>query len=235
MDMMKKTLAENLPVLGLELNDPIQDQLCAFGHAMVKQNEVMNLTGITEDDQVAKLHLIDSLTVLKCADLTGKTLIDVGCGAGFPGVPTAIACPEAKVTLLDSLAKRMNWLETILPQLNVQNAECVTARAEEAIVDRRESYDFATSRAVARLNILLELTAPYVKIGGAVLALKGSAAREELEEAKSAISKLGLQIESVNDFTVDKDTVHTVIVLRKVRATPAKYPRRYAKIKQAPL
>ena len=235
MDMMKKTLAESLVDLGLTLDEAIQDQLCAFGHAMVKQNEVMNLTGITEDDQVAKLHLIDSLTVLKCADLTGKSLIDVGCGAGFPGVPTAIACPEAKVTLLDSLAKRMNWLETILPQLGVANAECITARAEEAVVDRRESYDFATSRAVARLNILLELTAPYVKIGGAVLALKGSAAREELEEAKSAVSKLGLQIESVNDFTVDTDTVHTVIVLRKVRSTPAKFPRRYAKIKQAPL
>ena len=235
MDMMKKTLAENLPSLGLTLEDSIQEQLCAFGHAMVKQNEVMNLTGITEDDQVAKLHLIDSLTVLSCADLTGKSLIDVGCGAGFPGVPTAIACPGAKVTLLDSLAKRMNWLETVLPQLGVENAECVTARAEEAIVDRRESYDYATSRAVARLNILLELTAPYVKVGGAVLALKGSAAREELEEAKSAISKLGLQIESVKDFTVDTDTVHTVIVLRKVRSTPAKYPRRYAKIKQAPL
>ena len=235
MDMMKKTLAEELPGLGLELPDSIQDQLCAFGHAMVKQNEVMNLTGITEDDQVAKLHLIDSLTVLKCADLKGKTLIDVGCGAGFPGVPTAIGCPEAKVTLLDSLAKRMNWLETILPQLGVTNAECVTARAEEAVATRRESYDYATSRAVARLNILLELTAPYVKIGGAVLALKGAMAREELEEAKSAISKLGLQIESVNDFTVDKDTVHKVIILRKVRSTPAKYPRRYAKIKQAPL
>ena len=235
MDMMKKTLAESLPGLGLELSDEIQDQLCAFGHAMVKQNEVMNLTGITEDDQVAKLHLIDSLTVLKCADLKGKSLIDVGCGAGFPGVPTAIGCPEAKVTLLDSLAKRMNWLETVLPQLGVANAECVTARAEEAVVDRRESYDYATSRAVARLNILLELTAPYVKIGGAVLALKGAMAREELEEAKSAISKLGLQVESVKDFTVDKDTVHTVIVLRKVRPTPAKFPRRYAKIKQAPL
>ena len=235
MDMMKKTLAESLPGLGLELPEDIQDQLCAFGHAMVKQNEVMNLTGITEDDQVAKLHLIDSLTVLKCADLKGKSLIDVGCGAGFPGVPTAIGCPEAKVTLLDSLAKRMNWLETILPQLGVANAECVTARAEEAVVDRRESYDYATSRAVARLNILLELTAPYVKIGGAVLALKGAMAREELEEAKSAISKLGLQVESVKDFTVDKDTVHTVIVLRKVRPTPAKFPRRSAKIKQAPL
>ena len=235
MDMMKKTLAENLPSLVLTLDAAIQDQLCAFGHAMVKQNEVMNLTGITEDDQGAKLHLIDSLRVLSCADLAGKSLIDVGCGAGFPGVPTAIACPGAKVTLLDSLAKRMNWLETILPQLGVANAECVTARAEEAIVDRRETYDYATSRAVARLNILLELTAPYVKVGGAVLALKGSAAREELEEAKSAVSKLGLQIESVKDFTVDTDTVHTVIGLRKVRSTPAKYPRRYAKIKQAPL
>ena len=235
MDMMKKTLAEELPGLDLELPKAIQDRLCAFGHAMVKQNEVMNLTGITEPDQVAKLHLIDSLTVLKCGDLSGKSLIDVGCGAGFPGVPTAIACPEAKVTLLDSLAKRMNWLETVLPQLGVENAECVTARAEEAIATRRESYDYATSRAVARLNILLELTAPYVKVGGAVLALKGSAAREELEEARSAVSKLGLQIEAVKDFTVDKDTVHTVIVLRKVRPTPAKYPRRYAKIKQAPL
>ena len=235
MDMMKKTLAESLPGLGLELPEAIQDRLCAFGHAMVKQNEVMNLTGITEPDQVAKLHLIDSLTVLKCGDLKGKSLIDVGCGAGFPGVPTAIACPEAKVTLLDSLAKRMNWLETVLPQLGVQNAECVTARAEEAIATRRESYDYATSRAVARLNILLELTAPYVKVGGAVLALKGSAAREELEEAKSAVSKLGLQVEAVKDFTVDQDTVHTVIVLRKVRPTPAKFPRRYAKIKQAPL
>ena len=235
MNEMKNTLVAGLPLLGLELTDNTCDTLCAFGAAMVKQNEVMNLTGITEDDQVAKLHLIDSLTVLKCADLVGKSLIDVGCGAGFPGVPTAIGCPEAKVTLLDSLAKRMNWLETVLPQLGVQNAECVTARAEEAVATRRESYDYATSRAVARLNILLELTAPYVKVGGAVLALKGAMAREELEEAKSAISKLGLQVESVKDFTVDKDTVHTVIVLRKVRPTPAKFPRRYAKIKQAPL
>ena len=235
MSEMKNTLVSGLPLLGLELSETACDTLCAFGAAMVKQNEVMNLTGITEDDQVAKLHLIDSLTVLKCADLKGKSLIDVGCGAGFPGVPTAIGCPEAKVTLLDSLAKRMNWLETILPQLGVANAECVTARAEEAVSTRRESYDYATSRAVARLNILLELTAPYVKVGGAVLALKGAMAREELEEAKSAISKLGLQVEAVKDFTVDKDTVHTVIVLRKVRATPGKFPRRYAKIKQAPL
>ena len=234
MDLMLETLKEGLPQLGLELKDEICVQLCDFGRAMVKQNEVMNLTGITEDAPVAKLHLLDSLTVLACADLKGKKIIDVGCGAGFPGVPVSIACPEASVTLLDSLAKRMNWLETVLPQLGVKNAECITARAEEAVATRRESYDFATSRAVARLNMLLELTAPYVKVGGAVLAMKGSAAREELEEAKSAIGKLGLKVEAVREFPVE-DAMHAVIVLRKVAPTPAKYPRRFAKIKQSPL
>ena len=233
MDMMLKTLKEGLPELGLSLSDEICQQLCDFGKAMVKQNEVMNLTGITEDSQVAKLHLLDSLTVLCCADLEGKSIIDVGCGAGFPGVPVSIASPNARVTLLDSLAKRMNWLEVAVPALGVKNAEFVTARAEEAVVTRRESYDFATSRAVARLNILLELTAPYVKVGGAVLAMKGAAAKEELEEAKSAISKLGLKLESVREFPVD-GTAHAVIVLRKVSPTPAKYPRRFAKIKQTP-
>ena len=160
MNLMQKTLQEGLPSLNLTLDEARCEKLCAFGAAMVKQNEVMNLTGITEDAPVAKLHLLDSLTVLATADLKGKTLIDVGCGAGFPGVPTAIACPEAKVTLLDSLAKRMNWLETVLPELGVANARCITARAEEAVATHREKFDFATSRAVARLNILLELTAP---------------------------------------------------------------------------
>lgn len=234
MDLMLKTLKEGLPQLALDLSDEICGRLCDFGRAMVRQNEVMNLTGITEDAPVAKLHLLDSLTVVACADLEGKSIIDVGCGAGFPGVPLAIACPGAKVTLLDSLAKRMNWLETVLPELGVKNAECITARAEEAVATRRESYDYATSRAVARLNILLELTAPYVKVGGAVLAMKGAAAREELEEAKSAISRLGLKIEAVREFPVD-GTAHAVIVLRKVSPTPAKYPRRFAKIKQNPL
>ncbi len=231
--MMKQTLSEGLPMLGLDLSEDIQNTLVAFGRAMVKQNEVMNLTGITEDAQVAKLHLLDSLTVLSAAGLKGKTLIDVGCGAGFPGVPLAIACPEAKITLLDSLGKRMKWLEEVLPALGIQ-AECVTARAEEAVATRRESYDFATSRAVARLNILLELTAPYVKVGGAVLAMKGAAAREELAECKNAIAKLGLKLEEVREFPID-GTSHAVIILRKVSPTPRQYPRRFAKIKQAPL
>ena len=234
MDLMLNTLKAGLPQLGLELSDETCEKLCAFGAAVVKQNEVMNLTAITEPAQVAKLHLLDSLTVLTCADLKGRSLIDVGCGAGFPGVPTAIACPEAKVTLLDSLAKRVNWLDTILPELGVSNTTCVTARAEEAVTACREKYDFATSRAVARLNILLELTAPYVRVGGAVLAMKGAAAREELAEAKNAIKKLGLQLEEVKDFPVD-GTNHSVIILRKIHPTPPQFPRRYAKIKQSPL
>lgn len=230
---MLTTLKEGLPLLGIELPEDAQNTLCDFGRGVVKQNEVMNLTAITEPAQVAKLHLLDSLTLLTMADLRGKKLIDVGCGAGFPGVPVKIACPEVKLTLLDSLAKRMNWLESFLPQLGI-DAEFVTARAEEAVSTRREQYDFATSRAVARLNILLELTAPYVKVGGAVLAMKGTAAEEELEEAKNAIRKLGLKLEKVQTFPVD-DTAHTVILLRKIAHTPPQYPRRYAKIKQSPL
>ena len=233
MEMMKKTLCEGLPRLGLDLSDATCDTLCAFGNAVVEQNKVMNLTAITEPDQVAKLHLLDSLSILAVKDLKGKKIVDVGCGAGFPGVPVKIACPEADLTLLDSLGKRMNWLETILPQLGVE-AKCVTARAEEAVAEVRESYDVATSRAVARLNILLELTAPFVKVGGYVLAMKGTAAMEELEEAKKAIKTLGLKLEEVREFPVD-GTAHTVIVLKKVSPTPAKFPRRFAKIKQAPL
>ena len=229
---MKQTLAAGLPLLGLELSDIICDTLCAFGAAMVKQNEVMNLTGITDDRGVANLHLLDSLTVMASADLNGKTLIDVGCGAGFPGVPLAIAS-GAKITLLDSLGKRMKWLESCLPALGIE-AECITARAEEAVATRRESYDFATSRAVARLNILLELTAPYVKVGGAVLAMKGAAAKEELAECGNAMKKLGLKLEEVKEFPID-GTNHAVIVLRKVAPTPKQFPRRFAKIKQAPL
>lgn len=231
--MMKQTLLAGLPELGLTLPEDRVDTLCAFARAMVRQNEVMNLTGITDDDAVAKLHLLDSLTVLSAVDLRGKTIIDVGCGAGFPGVPLAIACPEASVTLLDSLGKRMKWLESVLPELGVK-AECVTARAEEAVATRRESYDFATSRAVARLNILLELTAPYVRVGGAVLAMKGAAAQEELAECAGAIKKLGLKLEDVKTYPID-GTHHALILLRKVAPTPKQYPRRFAKIKQAPL
>ena len=230
---MKNALQAGLPQLGLELTEERQNTLCSFGRAVIEQNKVMNLTAITEPAAVAKLHLLDSISLLKVLPLAGKRMIDVGCGAGFPGVPVKIACPEVELTLLDSLGKRMTWLETVLPTLGVE-ATCVTARAEEAVANCREQYDVATSRAVARLNILLELTAPFVKVGGYVLAMKGAAAREELEEARNAISRLGLRLERVEEFPVD-DTAHAVILLKKVKPTPTQYPRRYAKIKQSPL
>ncbi len=233
MEKMQKTLSAGLPKLGLSLTEQTQQTLCRFGQAVVEQNQVMNLTAITEPEQVAKLHLLDSLSLLTLGELKNKKIIDVGCGAGFPGVPVKIACPEVQLTLLDSLGKRMNWLSEILPTLGVE-AECVTGRAEEVVVERREQYDIATSRAVARLNILLELTAPYVKVGGKVLAMKGTAAQEELAEAKNAIRRLGLKLETVADFPVDQ-TAHTVIVLKKIAPTPPQYPRRFAKIKQSPL
>lgn len=230
---MKQALIDQLGQWGMSLPEERLDALCAFGEAVLRQNEVMNLTAITEPSAVARLHLADSVSLLCCAELAGKSLIDVGCGAGFPGVALKIACPQLDLTLLDSLGKRMSWLSSILPTLGIQ-ATCVTARAEEAIASRRAQYDFASARAVARLNILLELTAPFVKTGGAVLAMKGAAANEELHEAKNAIARLGLEVEQVRRFPID-GAEHAVIVLRKVRPTPPQYPRRYAKIKQSPL
>ena len=233
MDAMKQALLEGLRELDIPLPEAKADTLCAFALAMLRQNQVMNLTAITEPEAVARLHLLDSLTVIKALEPGRKTLIDVGCGAGFPGVPLAAACPELRVTLLDSLGKRVNWLAEILPGLGIP-AACVNARAEEYAADHREQFDYAASRAVARLNILLELTAPFVKVGGAVLAMKGAAAEEELKEAAGAIRKLGLKLEKVLEFPIE-DTHHRLIVLRKVAPTPKQYPRRYAKIKQSPL
>ena len=233
--MMEKTLNEGLNALGLSLPQERQETLCAFARAMVKQNEVMNLTAITEDAQVAKLHLLDSLTVLCCADLKGKTLIDVGCGAGFPGVPLAIACPEANITLLDSLGKRVKWLEQILPQLGI-HAECVTARAEEAVASRRESYDFATSRAVAALPLLSELCLPLVKPGGWFLAMKAVDSDEELRSAAHAIETLGGQLVRTENYQIPGiDVSHRLVFIKKIKETPKKYPRPFAKIKKNPL
>ena len=194
MDEMRQALDAGLPELGLDLPEKRRDTLCRFGRAVVEQNRVMNLTAITEPSQVANLHLLDSLTVLLCQDLSGKTVIDVGCGAGFPGVPLKLGEPTIHLTLLDSLQKRVRWLQETLDELGVE-ALCVAARAEE--YDVREQYDVAVSRAVARLNILAELCLPFVKVGGVFLAMKGAAAQEEIEEAKQGIALLGGTLERV--------------------------------------
>ena len=230
---MKHTLMAELPTLGLSLREDQIDRLCRFGQLLLQQNQVMNLTAITEPTAVARLHFLDSLALLREESLAGKTLIDIGCGAGFPGVPLAIAEPTLHVTLLDSLQKRVNWLKTILPELGV-DATCVAARAEEYVAEHREAYDVATSRAVARLNILSELCLPYVKVGGKFLALKGAMAQAEADEAKTAIEALGGRLSEIREYPVGEAT-HRIVVVEKVRPTPKAYPRKFAKIKQQPL
>ena len=230
---MRQTLIRGLEQAGQSLTERQLDQLCEFGRLLLEKNQVMNLTAITEPEAVAQLHFIDSLTVLKAANCRNKSVIDVGCGAGFPGVPMAIAEPSIRLTLLDSLQKRMNWLREVLPQLGVE-ANVVDARAEEYVTGCREQYDLAVSRAVARLNILCELCLPYVKVGGAFLALKGAMTQEEVEQAGKAIAALGGRVQAIQEYPI-AEAVHRIVVIEKVRPTPKQYPRKFAKIKQSPL
>ena len=230
---MKQTLLAGLPAYSISLTEQQIDTLCRFGEALIEKNAVMNLTAITEPKAVAQLHFLDCIALLGAADLRGKKVIDVGCGAGFPGVPLKIAEPSIRLTLLDSLAKRMNWLSELLPQLGVE-AQIVTARAEEYVTSCRETYDIATSRAVARLNILAELCLPYVRVGGKFLAMKGALAQEEVDEAKRGVEKLGGRVAGIYEYPV-ADAVHKAVVIEKVRPTPPQYPRAFAKIKKSPL
>lgn len=229
---MRETLTKGLPELGVCVEHiPALEE---FSRLLVKKNEVMNLTGITEPREIATLHLLDSLSLLPLADLTGKKIIDVGTGAGFPGVPLKIVLPESHVTLLDSLNKRVDFLQESCDALGLTGVECVHARAEE--FGHREEYDYAVSRAVAALPVLCELCLPLVKVGGEFLAMKSSHTEDEINQAKAAIALLGGSITEVIDYTIPTtDIVHRVVRIRKDKPTPKKYPRRFAQIKKQPL
>ena len=231
---MVEELISGAQALGLELSDA---QIAAFARycdLLIEKNAVMNLTAITEPAEIARLHFLDSLALLRLADFREKRVLDVGCGAGFPGVPLLLGEPSVRLSLLDSTAKRMQWLsDELLPALGL-TAECLTGRAEELIEGRRESFDLCVSRAVARLNVLCELCLPYVRVGGSFLAMKGPAAADELAEAEKAIRILGGRLREIAEYPLG-NAVHRVVVIDKTRPTPAKYPRRYAKIKQQPL
>ena len=196
----------------------------------------MNLTAITGERDVATLHLLDCAALLAQADMRGKTVIDVGTGAGFPGMVLAILEPSARFTLLDSLGKRVDFLREVCEQLGLKNVTCVHARAEEFAAGRRERFDIATSRAVAQLNVLSELTLPLVKVGGLFAAMKSTSTDEEIAAARSAIAQLGGQLAGCTDYPVpETDVVHRIVRIEKVRPTPKQFPRAFARIKKAPL
>ena len=233
--MLEETLRIGLSELALPCSEEILSRFRAYYDALDEKNKVMNLTAITGEDDSARKHFLDSASPLLLFPLAGKRVIDVGTGAGFPGLPLKILVPEMQLTLLDSLGKRVTFLAEVCASLGFSDTECVHARAEEC-GQRREAYDYALSRAVARLNVLAELCLPYVRVGGAFLALKGPGVTEELQEAGRAISALGGKVEQVFPYTVPgEDLHHNVVVIRKVSATPKQYPRRFDRIKKAPL
>lgn len=231
---MERLLQTGLAELGLP--DEGIPALLRFSDALVERNKVMNLTAITEPSEIATLHFLDCAALLTLADLKGKSVVDVGTGAGFPGMPLKILEPSIHMTLLDSLNKRIDFLKEVCADLGLTDVECVHSRAEEFAAQHREQFDFATSRAVANLQVLSELCLPLVKVGGCFLAMKSVDSDDELEQAKKAIAVLGGKLEKVFDYPIpNTDIRHRLVMIRKVKPTPAKYPRIFAKIKKTPL
>ena len=196
----------------------------------------MNLTAIIDPDDVARLHLLDCAALLSHYDLRGKVGVDVGTGAGFPGMVLRLLEKDYRLTLLDSLGKRVDWLQEVCGEMGLADVDCVHARAEDFAREHREQFDVVTSRAVAQLNVLGELALPLIKVGGVFLAMKSVDSGEELDAARGAIGQLGGKVEEVWDYTIPTtDVTHRVIAIRKVRPTPAQFPRAFAKIKKQPL
>ena len=234
--MLEEILASGFEALQLTPDPQAIARYRIYYDYLDEQNRVMNLTAISGEEDSARLHFLDCAALLKEADFAGRRVIDVGTGAGFPGLALKVACPSIELTLLDSLDKRVRFLQTLCEKLGFADVQCLHARAEEAPAQLRQSCDIAVSRAVARLNLLCELCLPFVKVGGLFLAMKGPGAEEELDEAKRAIAALGGEAEGIRIYDVPgTELEHNVIVIRKVRDTPNRYPRRWAQMKKQPL
>lgn len=238
-----KVLTDGLRELGIPYTDRQMDQLHVYYEMMVEKNKVMNLTGITEYDEVVVKHWLDSLCFAKVylplrKDGFCPKLIDVGTGAGFPGIPVKILFPEIEVLLLDSLQKRITFLQDIVKVLELDTISCVHGRAEELSIKPayRETFDFAVSRAVARLNSLAEFCVPFVKEGGSFVSYKADASEEEIEESLYAIKTLGCAKPKVLSYVVPgSDLTRKLVVAQKISTTPGKYPRGGGKPLKAPL
>lgn len=226
-------------LLDYGLTLPQAQQLETYYELLIEWNEKINLTAITEESDVITKHFLDSLMCFKSGVIDADcSVIDVGTGAGFPAIPMKIANNELKITLLDSLAKRLNFLNDVIEKLALTDITCVHARAEDGgkNVDLRESFDVAVSRAVANLSTLSELCLPFVKVGGYFVSMKGPSAEEEISEAKGAIKILGGSVEKVVPYEIPtSDLRHNLVVIKKIAKTPKKYPRNAPKPMKIPL
>ncbi len=230
---MKDYLIKNIAEMGIELTESQLEQFDKYYEMLIDWNKRINLTRITEPEEVAVKHFVDSLSLLDYYEIPeGAKVIDVGTGAGFPGIPIKIACPDIKLTLLDSLNKRLVFLKEVCENLGI-GAEILHLRAEEGgrQPQLREKFDLVISRAVARLNVLSEYCLPYVKKGGIFAAMKGPDAYEEITEGEIAIEKLGGKIEEVVEFYLPDDSGRTIVIVGKDKNTPMQYPRQGTKIK----
>ena len=232
---MKELLTEGFAALGVTMHEEAAERLETYWRMLEEKNRVMNLTAITAKEEVARQHFLDCGALLAQADFHQKRVIDIGSGAGFPGLVLKILDPSIELTMLDSLGMRVEFQKEAVAALALTGVHCINGRAEEQ-GELRGSFDLATARAVARLNMLAELCLPFVKKGGCFVAMKGPAAVEELQEAKHAISVLGGTALGVKEYTVPgTDLHHSAVLIRKSGVTPPQYPRRWAKIKQSPL
>ncbi len=223
---------------GIEINQDLAEKLEIYGRLLKEWNDKINLTAIKDDEGIAVKHFLDCLLVSKVADFKdGMSVIDVGTGAGFPGLVIAAAYPNVNVTLLDSTGKKLKAVENMAEEMGVKNVKILHSRAEESgqKSEYREKYDFATARAVAELRVLLEYTLPFVKKGGSFLSLKAAIAKEEIDGATKSLQTLGGKVEAVNEFTLPGGDKRVIIDIKKISQTSPKYPRPSAQIAKKPL
>lgn len=230
---MKKHLDlfySGLEKLNINLSEGQIEQFIMYYDILIETNKVMNLTAITEPKDVIEKHFIDSLSIVKSIDMSKEIkLIDIGTGAGFPGIPLKICYPQLEVTLLDSLNKRVKFLNDVISLLNIQKVETIHGRSEEVgqNVKYRESFDICVSRAVANLSTLSEYCIPFVKIGGKFISYKSGNCQEEVQNAKKAVDKLGGKLDGIVEFYINNtDISRSLVEISKIKSTPKKYPRK---------